>query len=100
MTARTAKNPRIARPVIALPLRRNSSLRLPATGAVASVATSSVSVRTDVSTAMSALLPGARVERGVDEVRDDVRDQHGQGDHEEAALLERVVVVGRRAVEQ
>ena len=48
--------------------------------------------RIAVSIVMSALLTGARVEHAVDEVGHDVGEQHGERDHQEAALHERVVL--------
>src|ERR1044071_2554229 len=109
MIAMSVKNPRMTSPATAFELRRNTNRpgrrrrrgtdgMTPVTGAPDGpvIWSSSMSV---MSTVMSALLPGAGVERGVDEVGEDVRYQHGQGDDEEAALHERVVLGVHRVEE-
>src|SRR6187551_2065482 len=91
MIARTPKNAMITNPVSDLVLRRKTNRCLPDV-VVSAVVMSGVSSRSVRSMAMSALLPGPRVERGVDEVGNDVGDEDGEGDHQEAALHEGVVV--------
>ena len=82
---RTAKNPRITRPVRDLRVAQEAGTGAgPAPGAVGVGGDVRCLRRTSASTVMSALLAGARVEDGVGDVGQHVRDEHGERDDEEA----------------
>src|SRR5438067_680610 len=80
MTAITRKKTMTARPVTVLPPVRNRKRRRRAT---ASSGRGWTALTSAAGTAMSALLPGARVEREVRDVGDQVRHQHRERDDQE-----------------
>src|SRR5262252_7922667 len=100
--ATRAKTPRMISPAITFG-ERGSSARSheatdPATGG-SGAAVVPARVLTSVVT-WSRLLPSAGVDQDVDPVRDEIREQHDQGDDHEDALYQRVVVAQHRLEQQ